>query len=262
VIGLDLDASPTVSAGGPYTVGEGGSRTVTATGSDPDGGTPWYTWDLDDDGSFETPGRSVTFSAATIDGPATRTIRVRATDVGGLSSVSSAIVQVENIAPSARFVAPSTSFAGFPFALSLSGPADPSAADTTAGFTYAFDCGSGYGGFTASSAASCPTSAVESLGVGGKVRDKDGGTREYRGRHEVMVTYASLCAVTRSVVTREQVADRLCKKLERAEEFEARGKVEKHDKKLDGYRKKVDNETGKSIGAAEARLLDSLSRFL
>jgi predicted extracellular nuclease len=99
LIGLDLNAPPTVSAGGPYSVGEGGSVTVTATGNDADGGQLTYVWDLDNDGNFETPGQSATFSAAGLDGPTTRTIQVRVTDEGGLTAVSQATVNVQNVAP-------------------------------------------------------------------------------------------------------------------------------------------------------------------
>ena len=262
VIGLNLNAPPTVSAGGPYTVGEGGSQGVTASGGDPDGGTPSYAWDLDDNGSFETPGQNVTFSAAGIDGPATRMIHVRATDSGGLSAVSSASVQIENVAPSATFDAPASSFAGFSFALSLTGPSDPSAADAAAGFTYAFDCGSGYGGFAAADTASCPTSATGALGVGGKIRDQDGGTREYRDTVAVTVTYTSLCALTESLVTKDRVARELCKKLDEAERFEARRKLRDRDRALQEYRKRLDRETGKAVTAADAALLKSLSLSL
>ena len=123
-----------------------------------------------------------------IDGPATRTIRVRATDAGGLSAVSTTTVQIENVAPSATFGTPASAVVGFPFSLSLTGPSDPSAADTTAGFTYAFDCGSGYGAFTAGSTATCPTSAAGARSVGGMIRDKDGGTTEYRATVAVVVS--------------------------------------------------------------------------
>ena len=62
-------SGPTADAGGPYTVDEGSSITVTATGTDPDGDPVTFAWDLDNDGTFETAGQSATFSAAALDGP-------------------------------------------------------------------------------------------------------------------------------------------------------------------------------------------------
>jgi hypothetical protein len=94
IIGVALDASPTVDAGGPYSVIEGGSVNVTATGFEPDGQGLTYAWDLDNNDSFETPGQSVAFSAATIQAPATLTIRVRVTDPGGLFDIDEATVNV------------------------------------------------------------------------------------------------------------------------------------------------------------------------
>jgi hypothetical protein len=99
VIGLNPNASPTVDAGGPYSVNEGGSVTVNATGSDPNGDTLTYAWDLNNDGSFETSGQSATFSAAALDGPSSYTIKVRATDNGNLIAVDEATVNVQNVAP-------------------------------------------------------------------------------------------------------------------------------------------------------------------
>jgi predicted extracellular nuclease len=94
LVGLGLNAAPTVDAGGPYAVIEGGSVTVSATGSDPDGDSLTYAWDLDGNGSFETPGASATFSAAGIEAPAVRTISVQATDPDGLVATDSATVHV------------------------------------------------------------------------------------------------------------------------------------------------------------------------
>ncbi len=99
VIGLTPNAPPTVDGGGPYTVNEGSTVTLTASGSDPNGDALTYTWDLDNDGSFETPGQSVTFDAAVLDGPSSFTVNVRATDPGNLFAVDSAKVNVLNVAP-------------------------------------------------------------------------------------------------------------------------------------------------------------------
>ena len=53
--------------------------------------------------------------------------------------------------------------------------------DTTAGFQYAFDCGDGggYGAYSATSTASCPTTDSGSRTVKGKIKDKDNGETEY-----------------------------------------------------------------------------------
>ncbi|HVT05503.1 MAG TPA: FG-GAP-like repeat-containing protein [Thermoanaerobaculia bacterium] len=92
-----INNPPTATAGGPYSVTEGGDVTVSATGSDPDGGTVTYSWDRDGDGSFETSGQSVRYHGA--DGPGTAMIRVKVTDGCGLSSISQAQVNVGNVVP-------------------------------------------------------------------------------------------------------------------------------------------------------------------
>ena len=90
----DLNRPPTVDAGGPYAVVEGGSVTLTAAGADPDGDALLYAWDLDGNGTFETPGASFAFSAAGIQVPATRTFRVQVTDPDGATGTASATVHV------------------------------------------------------------------------------------------------------------------------------------------------------------------------
>jgi len=94
LVGFSLGAPPTVDAGGPYSVAEGATVTVTATGSDPDNGTLTYAWDLDNNGTFETAGQSATFSAAGIEAPASRTIAVRVTDDDGFTATDTATVDV------------------------------------------------------------------------------------------------------------------------------------------------------------------------
>jgi predicted extracellular nuclease len=131
VLGLVPNAPPTVDAGGPYSAPEGGSTTLTANGSDPNGDSLTYAWDLDNNGSFETSGQSVSFSAALLDGPSSSTVKVRATDPGGLSAVSSATVNVTNVAPavSASFGASSISCGPNNATLAVTF-SDPAAADT------------------------------------------------------------------------------------------------------------------------------------
>jgi hypothetical protein len=170
-------------------------------------------------------------------------------------------VTVRNVAPTATFGAPASSFAGFPFTLSLSGASDPSTADTTAGFTYAFDCGSGYGAFGSTSSANCPTTDVGTRSVGGQVRDKDGGVTEYRGSVSVVVTYDSLCSLVRSYAAYPTDADTLCAMLDDARTAEnpnAKANI------LKAFRNAVDGRTGTQSGksftaqqGAELKLLST-----
>jgi uncharacterized repeat protein (TIGR03803 family) len=87
--------TPLCEAGGPYTVPEGGSVELSATCNR----DATFEWDLDDDGTFETPGQTVTFGPPDLDGDEERTVRVRATDVSGLSAEAGAVVNVTNVAP-------------------------------------------------------------------------------------------------------------------------------------------------------------------
>ncbi len=96
---LICNQPPTVNAGGPYQVNEGGLVMVSASGSDPENETLTYAWDLDNNGSFETSGQSVSFSAAGLDGPSSKTIAVQVTDNGNLTATDSTTVTINNLAP-------------------------------------------------------------------------------------------------------------------------------------------------------------------
>lgn len=85
---------PAAEAGGPYSVNEGDSVTVNASGTDPENGSLTYAWDLDNNGSFETPGQTVTFSAVGLAAPDTKTIQVQVTDEGGLTATDQADVTI------------------------------------------------------------------------------------------------------------------------------------------------------------------------
>jgi predicted extracellular nuclease len=263
LVRVRLNDAPTVSAGGPYSLDEGSTTVLTASGSDPESGALTYAWDLDGNGSFETPGQSVSFSAD--DGPATPTVRVQATDDIGQTATDQVTVTVRNVPPTAAFSAPASSNAGFPFTLSLVAPSDPSVADTAAGFSYAFDCGdgAGYGAFGSSASATCPTSDVGPRAVGAMIRDKDGGVTEYRGSVSVGVTFDSLCALVRSFARRTEDADALCAKLADAAQAPTDGAKAG---KLTAFRNQVDAKTGtepgKSFTSDQGALLKLLSTRL
>ena len=91
-----VNLPPVVNSGGPYTVNESSVANLTATGSDPEGGPLTYDWDLDNNGSFETPGQSVDFSAASLS-PGVYTVVVQVTDNGGLVATDDTTVTVEDI---------------------------------------------------------------------------------------------------------------------------------------------------------------------
>jgi hypothetical protein len=244
-------------------VDEGGTTTLTATGSDPDGNALTYAWDLNGDGTYETPGQSVAYTAG--DGPATPTVSVRATDPSGLSATSSATVTVRNVAPTATFNAPSTATVGTGFALSLTNPHDPSAADTTAGFTYAFDCGdgSGYAAFGSASTRACPApTTAGSRTVRGEIRDKDGGVTEYTRTVNVGVTYDAVCKLARSYSSKKVVADLVCAELAIAEAADKRGQTRTADAAVKLAEATVKAESGRAFTRDEANTLIALMQQL
>ncbi len=95
VVGLELvNLPPTAAAGGPYSVVEGSSVTVSATGADPEGTAVTFAWDLDNNGTFETPGQSVSYTPPANSAPNTLTIKVQVSDAFGNASVAETTVAV------------------------------------------------------------------------------------------------------------------------------------------------------------------------
>ncbi|WP_165229491.1 PKD domain-containing protein [Aquisphaera insulae] len=102
----------------------------------------------------------------------TYTATLTVTDALGRSGISSTVVTVANVAPTATLNAPSTGTAGTPVTFKATAT-DPSPADTAAGFTYAWNFGDGTTGTGAT-----PTHAYASAGnytVSVTAKDKDGG---------------------------------------------------------------------------------------
>jgi hypothetical protein len=143
--------------------------------------------------------------------------------------------------------------------LSLTSTHDPSAADTSAGLEYAFDCGSGYGAFGDAASASCPTTELGVSSVGAKVRDKDGGVSEYRGTVSVFVSFSSLCDLVRAYSTDPKVADDLCAKLDQAA---AAPTTRGREGLLGAFAGQVDAKTDKGLTPAQAAELKYLAGLL
>ena len=174
---------PTVDAGADFTINEGQSRTLQATASDADGDPLTFAWDLDGNGSFETPGNPVTYTAPNI-GPATVTISVQVNDGRGGTAVDSLVATINDVAsgpqaPIARFTFAPEIIVGDPLSLTLADGFDP---DSTQALQYSFDCGTGYGGWTASNTSSCAGLPAGADTVRGRVRDADGNVNEYVAR--------------------------------------------------------------------------------
>ena len=94
------NSPPTAEANGPYPVNEGGSVALSSAGSsDPDGDPLTIAWDLDNDGTFETPGASPVFSAAGFDGPASQPIAVQVSDGIAPPVTDTATVNILNAPP-------------------------------------------------------------------------------------------------------------------------------------------------------------------
>lgn len=155
---------PTVNAGGPYSGSEGAPITLNGSASDPNPGdslTANWSYVV---GPDVDPGATCSFGDAqslsptltcTDDGTYYATLTV--SDGKDTPVSDDAHVTISNAAPTASFTASSQIDENSPITLQLSTPSDPSSVDTTAGFRYAFDCGTGYGTASSTASASCTT---------------------------------------------------------------------------------------------------------
>lgn len=178
------NVAPTSSFTAPAPIDEGGTFTLAlasphdVSGADTAAGFT-YAFDCGDGAGPSAFSAATTRTCATTDN-GTRAVQATIRDKDGGQTTYTGTVDVRNVAPTATFVTPGPVDEGSPIALTLTGASDPSSADTLAGFSYAFDCGSGYGPPASTASASCVAVNDPSQSVGAKIIDKDGGTTEYR----------------------------------------------------------------------------------
>ncbi len=137
-----------------------------------------YAFDCDDGNGYRNAGSTASATCTTNDN-GVRTVKAKITDKDGGFTEYTATSTINNVAPQATFSASSHVDEGSSISLALSNPSDPSSADTAAGFTYAFDCGSSYGAASSTTTASCATNDNGTRTVKAKISDKDGGVSEY-----------------------------------------------------------------------------------
>ncbi|MFC2039272.1 PKD domain-containing protein, partial [Chloroflexota bacterium] len=94
------NVAPTAEAGGPYSGEEGAEITLAGNATDPGADTFTYAWDLDDNGAYETPGRTVA-DVWTSDGP--YTVGLQVTDDDGGVGTDTATVNIADKDPLAAF---------------------------------------------------------------------------------------------------------------------------------------------------------------
>ena len=183
--------APSVDAGGPYSGGEGSDIALDGgSASDADGPGPLtYLWTIDGTPSVGTGTCSLT-NATSLTGATLKctdngsaTVKLTATEAGagGKSGSDTATVTINNVAPTmGSITGPANVITGANVTYEVSAT-DPSSVDTSAGFFWAWDPGTGtFGAYTATKSAS-PNSTVISFSTCGsytiraKAKDKDNG---------------------------------------------------------------------------------------
>ncbi len=162
---------PVADAGGPYNVDEGTTILLDASGSyDADGSIVTYSWDLDNDETYETSGNPIGFDASTIDGPmGPFTVGLQVTDNIGATDSATTTISVSNVPPAADAEGPYSGETDA--AISVAGAAyDP--LDT---LVYEWDM-DGDGTYETSGVEADVTfSSVGNYTIGFRVTDDDGG---------------------------------------------------------------------------------------
>jgi hypothetical protein len=178
-------ALPVPEAGGPYSVAEGGSVMLDASGTThatQDPATLTYAWDFDGDGQYDdAAGITPTFSAASLGGPSSVTVGLQVTDSNSMSATDTAVVNVSNVVPTAAISGPTDGYAGVCGQLrTFNLSATDVSADLGGAFTYTIDWGDGSTAATVVGTATGTTASHAYTAEGSytpsvTVTDKDGG---------------------------------------------------------------------------------------
>ena len=175
------NAAPTGELANDGPIGEGGSATISWTGQSdpsPEDTAAGFTYRYACDGVTLGPETSSsTTTCAFDDGPGTHTVLARIADADGGFTDRTTDVAVTNLPPTGTLANDGPAAEGSPATISFANQADPSAADTAAGFTYRYACD----GFTLGPPTPDPSTACAfddgpgTYTVLARMTDKDGG---------------------------------------------------------------------------------------
>jgi hypothetical protein len=201
------NVAPTVTLSGAASADEGQTKTYTYTVSDPgDDPSPAITESCGAHGTRTDTAAANSFDCTFPDGPASSTVEVTADDGDPSNNTGSdsIVVAVANVAPTAVLANGGPVDEGSPVSVSFSSQSDPSAADTSAGFHYAYACDNGslagatYGGSGTSATKSCTFNDNGTKTVRARIIDKDGGYTEYTTDVSVNNVAPTITSVTAS----------------------------------------------------------------
>ncbi|MBC8107791.1 MAG: PKD domain-containing protein, partial [Anaerolineae bacterium] len=113
---LASNIAPNAAITGSTSVNEGSTIALNGSSSaDLDGSIVSYEWDFDYDGvdfTVDANGSSTMFSAANLNGPASRVVALRVTDDNGASTITFRTINVTNVAPTVTIGGPNNGLRG------------------------------------------------------------------------------------------------------------------------------------------------------
>jgi hypothetical protein len=187
-ISIRIGTPPSATFQATTLVNEGSTDTVTFTNQAGGTGGYTYSYDFNNDNTFEITGSSS--ASATVpesyldDGPSTLVVLGRITDSAGNHADYTTSITVNNVAPTANLSNNGPVTTGSPVTVSFTNATDPSTADTNAGFHYSFAQSQGglaatYAAAGTSSSTSYTYSTTGTDTVYGRIFDKDNGYTDY-----------------------------------------------------------------------------------
>ena len=195
------NVAPTATFTAPAPVDEG-SQFMLALGSPQDPSAAdaaagfTYAFDCGDGSGPSAFGTDASRTCPTDDN-GTRAVVAAVRDKDGGITTYTGSADVRSVAPTAMLVPlPASVAEGGSFTVALTAPYDRSSRDMLAGFTYAFDCGAGYGPATTTVSATCRAVDEGLLTVRARIADKDGAAAEYTA-----TTTVANVAPTTAIVT-------------------------------------------------------------